>query len=72
MKQRRMHIQRGRYTGKVLTLAGLFFAFQVSGCLNGSTLPAGAQLALVLGTLGGSPFLLCRGWEFIAIKMKRA
>ncbi len=40
-----------RYQHWALTYTGLFLAFQVAGCMKGPTIPAGAQLSIVLSML---------------------
>ena len=62
--------RKNRYAHWLYIYAGAFFAFQVEGCVRGSALPAFTQLALVLGTLSTSPFLIRHLFNFAAINMK--
>ncbi len=62
--------RRNRYAHWLYIYAGLFLAFAVANILERSTLPAGVQLALVLGTIWGTPFLIKRLFNFASTNMK--
>lgn len=62
--------RRNRYVHWAYIYAGAFIAFAVAHVLEGSMLPAGVQLALVLGTMWGTPFLIKRLFRFASTNMK--
>ena len=61
---------KNRYANWLYIYAGLFLAFAVAHILERSTLPAGVQLALVLGTIWGTPFLIPHLFNFASTNMK--